>query len=138
MKKILGVLFVAGLLLAGTVSAQTMMGNWQQSGNGNYSMWLMMSPQNYQQMQSYIQQLQQGKLSANDQQQMWQLMQNYSQGWPQSFAPGSQSYMLPWHYSMMGNYYGGGLWFGWITMVLVWALLLLGIAALIKWLKQSK
>ncbi|MDP2933814.1 MAG: hypothetical protein Q8N81_06850 [bacterium] len=40
-------------------------------------------------------------------------------------------------WNMMGGYYGGYAWFGWITMILVWTLLILGIAAVVKWLKKS-
>lgn len=35
-------------------------------------------------------------------------------------------------WNMMGGYY----WFGWITMLLVWILLLLSIVALVKWLRK--
>ena len=37
---------------------------------------------------------------------------------------------------MMGGYYGYGL-FGWITSVLLWTLLILGILAIIKWLRNK-
>ncbi len=39
---------------------------------------------------------------------------------------------------MMGGYNGGYYWFGWVTMILVWALLILGIIALVRWLKKNK
>ncbi len=38
-------------------------------------------------------------------------------------------------WNMMGGYYGFG-WFGAITMILIWVLLILGIVALVKWLKK--
>lgn len=44
--------------------------------------------------------------------------------------------MMGWA-SMMGNYSGGSAWFDWITMILVWIFLLLGIAAAGKWLKSK-
>lgn len=40
------------------------------------------------------------------------------------------------HGGMMGGYYGGFVWIHWITMILVWTLLILGILALVKWLKK--
>lgn len=46
------------------------------------------------------------------------------------YAP---SGMMGWS-GMMGGYYGG---FGWVTMVLVWTLLVLGIIATVKWLRKK-
>ncbi len=47
--------------------------------------------------------------------------------------------MMGWGFpSMMGSYYGGYGWFGWVTMILVWVLLALGIAAAVKWLRKNK
>jgi hypothetical protein len=40
-------------------------------------------------------------------------------------------------WNMMGGYGSYGL-FGWITMILVWVLLILGIVALVKWLGKNK
>ena len=40
-------------------------------------------------------------------------------------------------WNMMGGYYGGFGWLGAITMILIWALLILGIVALVKWLKRK-
>lgn len=37
---------------------------------------------------------------------------------------------------MMGGYYGTYGWSNWITMILVWTLLVLGIVAAVKWLKK--
>ena len=45
--------------------------------------------------------------------------------------------MMGWP-TMMGGYYGGYGIFGIITMVLFWALLILGIFALVKWLRGNK
>ena len=42
-----------------------------------------------------------------------------------------------WGLDMMGGY-SGFAWFGWITMILVWALLILGIAAIVKWLRKTQ
>ena len=42
-----------------------------------------------------------------------------------------------WGLDMMGGY-DGFVWFGWITMILVWALLILGIAAIVKWLRKTQ
>lgn len=39
-------------------------------------------------------------------------------------------------WNMMGNY-RGFTWFGRITLILVWSLLILGIVALVKWLKKK-
>jgi len=39
-------------------------------------------------------------------------------------------------WNMMGNHYGFA-WFGWITMLLIWSLLVLGIVALTKWLRKK-
>ncbi len=41
--------------------------------------------------------------------------------------------MMGWS-GMMGGYYGG---FGWVTMILVWTLLVLGITAAVKWLRKN-
>ncbi len=38
---------------------------------------------------------------------------------------------------MMGSYYTGYGWFGWITMILTWVLLALGIATAVKWLRKK-
>ena len=35
---------------------------------------------------------------------------------------------------MMGGYY----WFGWVTMILIWTVLILSIIALVKWLRKNK
>lgn len=43
--------------------------------------------------------------------------------------------MMGWN--MMSSYYGGFGWIHWITMILVWSLLVLGIVALAKWLKKN-
>ena len=40
-------------------------------------------------------------------------------------------------WNMMGGYYGGYGWFGVITMVLVWALIILGIVALVRYLGKK-
>ncbi len=48
------------------------------------------------------------------------------------------------NYRMMGNpymmngYHGGFVWFGLLTMVLVWVFLILSIIALIRWLSRNK
>ncbi len=59
------------------------------------------------------------------------------------FVPSNNAGQQGW--GMMGrgfgsgwNMMGGYSWFGLITMVLVWALLLLGIVALVKWLGKNK
>ncbi len=39
--------------------------------------------------------------------------------------------------AMMGGYYGGYGSFGWITMFLIWAVLILGIATAVKWLRKK-
>ncbi len=39
-------------------------------------------------------------------------------------------------WNMMGGYYGDYSWTGWITTVLIWILLILGIVALLRWLKK--
>jgi hypothetical protein len=39
-------------------------------------------------------------------------------------------------WNMMGSYGGYG-WFGWITMIMIWVLLVLGIIALVKWLGKK-
>ena len=39
---------------------------------------------------------------------------------------------------MMGGHYDGSYWFGWVTIVLVWILLILGIVVLITWLKKNR
>ena len=44
--------------------------------------------------------------------------------------------MMGWG-SMMGGDFGEHGWFGWVTMLLVWALLIAGIIALVKWLKHK-
>lgn len=46
--------------------------------------------------------------------------------------------MEAWRYNMMGDM--GGWWgmgFGWISMILLWGLVILAIAALAKWLTQQ-
>lgn len=40
-----------------------------------------------------------------------------------------------WPGMMSGSYYGYGI-FGWVTMILIWVLLALGIAAAVKWLRK--
>jgi hypothetical protein len=39
--------------------------------------------------------------------------------------------------SMMGGYFGSYSWFGLITMLLLWALLVLGIVMAVKWLRKK-
>jgi len=41
------------------------------------------------------------------------------------------------HWSMMSGYYGSLGWIHWITMILVWSLLVLGIIAIAKWLRKN-
>lgn len=38
---------------------------------------------------------------------------------------------------MMGNWFGGFYWGSWITQVLIWILLILGIVTLVKWLSRN-
>ena len=38
---------------------------------------------------------------------------------------------------MMGGYFGGYSWFGLITMILLWALLILGVVMAVKWLRKK-
>jgi putative membrane protein len=46
--------------------------------------------------------------------------------------------MEAWRYNMMGDMGGGwGMGFGLISMILFWGLVILGIAALAKWLMQQ-
>ena len=43
-------------------------------------------------------------------------------------------------YGMMGGDgmgYGGGMLVGWVTLVLVWTTLILGIIAILRWLKKN-
>ncbi|MFA5991644.1 MAG: hypothetical protein WC794_05385 [Candidatus Doudnabacteria bacterium] len=40
-------------------------------------------------------------------------------------------------WNMMGGFNGGYGWFGLVTMIFIWALLILSIAALVKWLKKK-
>lgn len=40
--------------------------------------------------------------------------------------------------AVMGGYYGGNNWFGYVTTILFWILLVLGILSLIKRLKRNK
>lgn len=54
---------------------------------------------------------------------------NFSGGY---FSPND---MMGWN--MMSGYFGGFGWVHWITMILVWSLLILGIVALAKWLKKN-
>jgi hypothetical protein len=53
---------------------------------------------------------------------------------PTGYVQTNPYYGGPW--GMMGGYYSGYHWFGWATMALVWALLILGIVALVRWLKK--
>lgn len=48
--------------------------------------------------------------------------------------------MMGWGWpSMMEGYYGGGYQiFGWVTMLLFWVLLVLGIVTAVRWLKRNK
>lgn len=34
----------------------------------------------------------------------------------------------------MHNWFGDGMWFGWIFMVVFWALIIIGIVALVRWI----
>jgi hypothetical protein len=58
-------------------------------------------------------------------------------GWSNGSGNWSGYSMMDWGFpGMMSGYYGGHAWFGWITMILVWVLLVLGIVAVVKWLKK--
>lgn len=59
---------------------------------------------------------------------------NYNSGPVSMPMMGGYGMMSGWN--MMGNY-GGFAWFGWITTLLVWTLLILGIVAAVKWLKKK-
>ena len=61
------------------------------------------------------------------------MMGSYGLGVGQTFNYG----MMGWP-TMMGGYYGGYGLFGIITTVLFWVLLILGIFALVKWLRGNK
>lgn len=65
------------------------------------------------------------------------MMQNFNGS---TYAPnGYSSYgpMMSW-YGTMSGYGSGSIWFNLITMILSWLFLILGIAALLRWLSKNK
>ena len=50
------------------------------------------------------------------------------------YSPSYNTMMGGWN--RPGNYHMSYFWFGWLTMILIWILLILGIIALAKWLRK--
>lgn len=198
-KKFIVSLFVASFILAGTASAQGMMGNWQNTGtttqfiqdvNINSALQDIYRSQNISgqsqvdcakvsddqfeklgdaymeavhpgQAHTYMDQMMGGEGSATLRQAHINMGRAYLGCWSNydatpltmpmmggfgmMFNPspdsGSGWAMLGRGFgsgwSMMGGY-GTYSWFGWITMILIWALLILGIIALARWLGRNK
>lgn len=130
-------------LLAGQALAAAYMQPIMATSTGNFET---TNPQllNSQQLQAYMGQMGQGRLSPQDQMAFYQLMHSlgYSTGAPMM---GNFSYSrmsgLPAFSMMSGNANGLTPWFSLmsiITTVLVWVALLLLIAVLWHWLKKHK
>ena len=102
---------------------------------------VMMGDEEHERMEELMTNLINGDLSESEQQEMIRIMQDEMSG------PGAMSMMMrgtsPFFsqtrspgFGMMGFGYGLGL--NWITMILIWILLLSGIIAIWKWLSKKK
>lgn len=201
MKKVILSVFVASFVLAGTASAQGMMGNWQNTGtttqftqdaNVNAALQDIQKSQNVTsqsqldcskvsddqfeklgdaymeavhpgQAHNYMDQMMGGEGSATLRQAHINMGRSYLGCWSSYNAtpltmpmmggvgmmfnsPSNNNQASGWGmmggnfgsgWNMMGGYGGSGF-FGWITMILIWVLLILGIVALVKWLGRNK
>lgn len=157
-KKILFAFGASGALLL-TASSALAVTYAPSSGTGmmqNQPVVVQFSQANAQEMQNYLQQLQQGTLSAADQKALYQAMQGY--GYPMmgyfaasttnpaglrmvSGSAGNVGYITAGPFGMMGYGTAGLAWYGLMSILsvaLIWVVLLLLIALLWKHIKKHK